>query len=57
MNAEEFLKLYESGERDFSKIVLKGVQLNHLDLSNINLSQAWLESTCLMGTNLSNANI
>lgn len=57
MNAEEFLKRYESGERDFSKIVLKGVQLNHLDLSNINLSQAWLESTCLMGTNLSNANI
>lgn len=32
MNAEEFLKRYESGERDFSKIVLRGIQLNHLDL-------------------------
>lgn len=57
MNAEEFLRRYESGERDFSKIVLRGIQLNHLDLSGINLSQAWLESTCLMATNLSNANI
>ncbi|MEH2242247.1 pentapeptide repeat-containing protein [Nostoc sp.] len=57
MNAEEFLRRYESGERDFSKVVLKGLQLNHLDLSDINLNQAWLESTCLMGTNLSSANI
>ncbi|OUL35540.1 hypothetical protein BV372_10860 [Nostoc sp. T09] len=57
MNAEEFIRRYESGERDFSKVVLKGLQLNHLDLSGINLNQAWLESTCLMGTNLSSANI
>ncbi|MEH2379829.1 MAG: pentapeptide repeat-containing protein [Nostoc sp.] len=57
MNAEEFLRRYESGERDFSKVVLRGIQLNHLDLSGINLNQAWLESTCLMATNLSNANI
>lgn len=35
MNTEEFLKRYESGERDFSKIVLKGVQLNHLGPDSI----------------------
>ncbi|MEH1998245.1 MAG: pentapeptide repeat-containing protein [Nostoc sp.] len=57
MNAEEFLRRYESGERDFSKVILRGIQLNHLDLSGINLNQGWLESTCLMGTNLSDANI
>ena len=57
MNAEEFLRRYESGERDFSKIVLRDIQLNHLDPSGINLNQAWLESTCLMATNLSNANL
>ncbi|HCF29606.1 MAG TPA: low-complexity protein, partial [Cyanobacteria bacterium UBA11049] len=40
MEAEELLKRYKQGERDFSKVNLVGVNLPEANLSGINLSKA-----------------
>lgn len=52
MDAEELIKLYAVGQRDFSD-----VGLCSLDLSDINLAGANLNGARLVGTNLSNANL
>jgi uncharacterized protein YjbI with pentapeptide repeats len=64
MNAEEFLKRYEEGERNFSGADLRGAKLGHavfqdVDLSNSNLENvdlSWSElgSVDFSGSNLRN---
>ncbi|MEG3938092.1 pentapeptide repeat-containing protein [Microcoleus sp. S36b_A3] len=62
ISAEEFLKRYKEGERDFTGINLSGVDLSgkilhSVNLSNANLSGAELSETNLYGSNLSEANL
>lgn len=62
INAEEFLRRYEAGERDFTGINLAGVNLSGLslkdcNLSKANLTKANLSNTNLSGTKLSEANL
>ena len=63
VNAEEFWKRYEDGERDFTGINLAGVNLSgktldsNVSLSQANLSSANLASAKLTGVNLIGANL
>ena len=62
ITAEEFLKRYNQGERDFTGINLSGVDLSgktlhYLNLSNANLSRAELSEANLSGANLTEANL
>lgn len=57
MDAEELLKRYTAGERNFTWVDLQKAQLNNLDLSGINLTNANLDAVCLVGTNLSRAKL
>jgi uncharacterized protein YjbI with pentapeptide repeats len=56
MKAEEFLKLYKEGRRDFPGVDLSEMYLTCEDLSGINLAGAILRKTVLCETNLENAN-
>lgn len=56
MKAEEFLKLYKEGRRDFPGADLSEMYLTCEDLSSINLAGAILRKTVLCETNLANAN-
>jgi BTB/POZ domain-containing protein KCTD9 len=56
MKAEEFLKLYKDGQRDFPGADLSEMDLTCEDLSGINLAGATLRKTTLCETNLANAN-
>lgn len=57
MTAEELLRRYAAGERDFSGVNLYGADFNDCDLSEINLSNANLGETEWDGANLSGANL
>jgi uncharacterized protein YjbI with pentapeptide repeats/stress response protein SCP2 len=62
ISAEEFLRRYKEGERDFTGINLSGVDLSgktlhSVNLSNANLSGAELSEADLFGANLSEANL
>ncbi len=56
MKAEEFLKLYKEGQRDFPGADLSEMDFTCEDISNINLAGATLRKTTLCETNLANAN-
>jgi uncharacterized protein YjbI with pentapeptide repeats/stress response protein SCP2 len=68
LNAEEFLRRYKEGERDFTGINLAGIDLSgktlespislsQANLSNANLSNANLMKANLIGANLQGANL
>ncbi|MEG4496412.1 pentapeptide repeat-containing protein [Microcoleus sp. F10-C6] len=62
ISAEEFLKRYNQGERDFTGINLSGVDLSgktlhSVNLSNANLSRAELSEADLSYANLAEANL
>jgi uncharacterized protein YjbI with pentapeptide repeats/stress response protein SCP2 len=57
ITAEEFLKRYNKGERDFTGINLAGVNLSGKSLTNVNLSRANLSGAELSEANLSVANL
>jgi uncharacterized protein YjbI with pentapeptide repeats len=56
MTAEDFLKLYREGQRDFPGADLSGMSFDCEDLSDINLAGANLRGTKLCENNLANAN-
>jgi len=57
MNAEEILKRYAEGDRDFTKAILLEANLSGANLSRANLSEANLSVANLSGGNLSEANL
>ena len=57
ISAEEFLKRYNQGERDFTGVNLAGVNLSGKSLSHVNLSSANLSGAELFEANLSVANL
>ena len=57
MKAEELLKRYAAGERDFSGVDLREIDLSRVNLPGINLSQADLIGADLRGSDLSDANL
>lgn len=57
MKAEDILKKYSEGERNFQAIDLNEVNLNGANLSQANLSNANLSVASLSGTNLSEVNL
>ncbi|KAF3890232.1 MULTISPECIES: pentapeptide repeat-containing protein [Nostocales] len=57
INAEELLRRYATGERDFADIKFSARLLDGEDLREINLSGADLIRVDLSGTNLRNANL
>jgi uncharacterized protein YjbI with pentapeptide repeats len=56
MTAEDFLKLYREGQRDFPEADLSGMSFYCEDLSNINFAGANLRKTKMCEVNLANAN-
>lgn len=57
MNAEELLKSYAAGARDFVSADLREANLSGVNLSRANLSKANLSVSNLSGANLSEANL
>ena len=57
MNAEELLKRYGAGTRDFVGLDLREANLSGVNLSQANLSQANLSVSNLSGANLSEVNL
>jgi uncharacterized protein YjbI with pentapeptide repeats len=57
MQAEEILKKYGDGERDFSGINITEVNLSRANLAGINFSDATLSIANLSGANLTEANL
>jgi uncharacterized protein YjbI with pentapeptide repeats len=57
MNAEDILKLYATGERDFSSASLSEANLSGANLSKVNLSGANLSVANLCGCNLSDSEL
>lgn len=57
MQAEDLLKKYAAGERDFSGVDLTEANLSRANLSGVNFSNAILSIANLSGTNLSEANL
>lgn len=57
MNAEELLKQYATGERNFPAVQLCEANLSGVNLSHANLSGANLSVANLSGSNLSEANL
>jgi hypothetical protein len=57
MDADELLKRYEKGERNFKGISLVGVNLPEVNLSEVNLSEADLSEANLSLINLRKANL
>jgi|FLOH01.1.fsa_nt_gi uncharacterized protein YjbI with pentapeptide repeats len=55
MKASEFLKLYERGEKDFSKVDLKNVKLEHREFVDIILKGANLHAASLFGSTISSS--
>ena len=55
MEAQELVRRYKAGERDFSKVELLGANLSEADLSDVNLSGANLFRADLRGANLMEA--
>ncbi|OCR01981.1 hypothetical protein BCD67_05735 [Oscillatoriales cyanobacterium USR001] len=57
MDAEELLKKYAAGERDFTAILLCEANLSRVNLSGANFSEAILSLTNMSGSNLCDANL
>ena len=57
MNAEEILKRYAEGDRDFAKVVLLEANLSGANLHKANLTEANLSVANLSGSNLSETNL
>jgi len=57
IDAEELLRRYAAGERDFSGVNLWGANLSGCNLTDIKLEKAELSRTNLSGANLQNANL
>ena len=57
ISAEEFLKRYNQGERDFTGVNLAGVNLSGKSLHSVNLSRANLRGAELSEADLSGANL
>lgn len=57
MTAEEIIKRYTAGERDFSGADLRGVDLSKADLCGADLSAADLREADLSGADLSEVNL
>lgn len=57
MDAEEILKRYAEGDRNFAAILLCEANLSRVNLSHANFSEAILSITNLSGTNLSDADL
>ena len=57
MTAEELLRRYAAGERDFTGTNLQGVELKYAQLSGINLSRVVLYDARLFRIDLSGANL
>jgi uncharacterized protein YjbI with pentapeptide repeats len=57
MKAEDLLKLYKEGRRNFSGVDLSGMCFDNQDLSEINLEGANLSNTKWCEINLANANL
>ena len=57
MNADELLKRYAAGCRNFSKASLTGIELPEVDLCEVNLSGASLTRSTLSGASLNRANL
>lgn len=57
MNPHQFLKLYESGTRDFPYIDLSSANLSGVNLNNVNLNGATLRGINLSHANLNDANL
>ncbi|MEK0180597.1 pentapeptide repeat-containing protein [Microcoleus anatoxicus] len=57
MNAEELLRRYADGERDFEGVDLRRVDLCNANLSGINLRNSYIEESGLIHINLSGANL
>ena len=55
MTSEELLQRYAAGERDFTGITIKQINLILADLRDINLSNAKMIGTKLIGANLDGA--
>ena len=57
MTSEELLQRYAAGERDFTGITIKRINLILADLRDINLSNAKMIGTKLIGANLDGADL
>lgn len=57
MTAEELIRRYAAGERDFSGTDLRGADLSEADLRGVDLSEANLREANLSGANLSEVNL
>ena len=57
MTAEELLRRYADGERDFEGLDLRSVDLCNAILSGINLRNSYIQESGLIYTNLSSANL
>ncbi len=57
MDAEELLRRYQSGTRDFRSIILCEANLSRVNLSQANFSQAILSITNFSGSDLSEVNL
>lgn len=57
MDAEELIRHYAAGERDFSDVGLTGLDLSGINLAVANLTGAKLVSANLSGANLTGANL
>ena len=52
MDAEELLRRYSDGQRDFQRIILKYADLSGVELQNIDLTEAQFNYVNLSGLNL-----
>jgi uncharacterized protein YjbI with pentapeptide repeats len=57
MDANEVLKRYAAGERNFRQADWRGISLPKANLSGVDLSGAHLSNADLSGSDLSNANL
>ena len=57
MQAEDILKKYAAGERNFAAVIIPEINLSRANLSGINFSNATLSIANLSGSNLSEANL
>lgn len=57
MDAKELLERYKAGERDFTGISLRRINLQETNLSGINLKVAYMYDARLKNVNLSGANL
>lgn len=57
MDAEEFIQLYNAGERDFRAMILQYADLSNVKLDSVNLSGACFYNVNFDSANLKNVNL